>query len=141
MGASVPADRGEALVGARVVGIGQGPQIVGPARGDIHIVDFPDVDGHVIRGPHPGVVVQTDRMRRSSTVVVVPLTSAAKAAAFLPPFLVQIGSRESGLPRDGWAKCDQPMTLPTFLLGPRAGRLNPEAISRLDDALRFVLGL
>jgi len=67
-----------------MVGIGHAPAIVGPARGDIHIVDFPDVGGHVIRGPHPGVIVQTDRMRRSSTVVVVPLTSAAKAAGFEP---------------------------------------------------------
>lgn len=141
MGYGVPADRGQALVGARMVGIGQAPAVVGPSRGDIHLVDFPDVGGHVIRGPHPGVVVQTDRLRRSSTVVVVPLTSAARAAEFQPEFLVQVSGRESGLPRDGWAKCDQPMTLPTFLLGPRAARLNPEAIARLDAALRFVLGL
>jgi Growth inhibitor len=124
-----------------MVGIGQAPAVVGPSRGDIHLVDFPDVGGHVIRGPHPGVVVQTDRMRRSSTVVVVPLTSAARAAEFEPEFLVQISGRESGLPKDGWAKCDQPMTLPTLLLGPRAGRLSPQAIARVDDALRFVLGL
>jgi mRNA-degrading endonuclease toxin of MazEF toxin-antitoxin module len=124
-----------------MVGIGQAPASVGPTRGDIHIVDFPDVDGNVIRGPHPGVIVQTDRMRRSSTVVVVPLTSAAKAAEFLPEFLVQIAGREADLPRDGWAKCDQPMTVPTFLLGPKAGRLNPEAVARVQDALRFVLGL
>ena len=141
MGAGLSADRRQALVRDRMVGIGHAPPIVGPARGDIHIVDFPDVGGNVIRGPHPGVIVQTDRMRRSSTVVVVPLTSAAKAAGFEPAFLVQIAGREAGLPRDGWAKCDQPMTLPTFLLGPKAGRLNPAAIDRLDDALRFVLGL
>jgi len=123
-----------------VVGIGREPAAPGPSRGDIHIVDFPDVGGHVIRGPHPGVIVQTDRMRLSSTVVVVPLTSAAKAADFRPAFLVPIGGRESGLPRDGWAKCDQPMTLPTVVLGPKAGRLSPEAIDRVDTALRFVLG-
>ena len=80
-------------------------------------------------------------MRRSSTVVVVPLTSAAKASSFAPPFLVQILGRDAGLPRDGWAKCDQPMTLPTTLLGPKAGRLNPAALDRVDAALRFVLGL
>lgn len=87
------------------------------------------------------MIVQTDRMRRSSTVVVVPLTSAAKAAEFRPPFLAPITARESGLSRDGWAKCDQPMTVPALVLGPRAGRLNPAAIERIDDALRFVLGL
>lgn len=124
-----------------MVGIGNAPAVVGPNRGDIHFVDFPNVGGHVIRGPHPGVIVQTDRMRRSSTVVVVPLTSSAKAAEFQPDFLTRIGSRESGLPRDGWAKCDQPMTLPTVLLGPKVGRLSPQTIARLDHALRFVLGL
>jgi mRNA interferase MazF len=124
-----------------MVGIGRDPATVGPSRGDIHFVDVPDVGGHVIRGPHPAVIVQTDRMRRSSTVVLVPLTSSASAAEFQPQFLVRISGRESGLPRDGWAKCDQPMTLPTFVLGPKAGRLNPEAIARIDDALRFVLGL
>lgn len=141
MGGGVPAHHGEALVGARVVGIGRAPVPAGPTRGDIHFVDFPDIGGHVIRGPHPGVIVRTDRLRRSSTVVVVPLTSAAKAAEFEPEFLVRISARGSGLPRDGWAKCDQVVTVPTFLLGPQAGRLNPETIERLDDALRFVLGL
>jgi mRNA-degrading endonuclease toxin of MazEF toxin-antitoxin module len=124
-----------------MVGIGHAPPVVGPARGDIHFVDLPDVGGHVIRGPHPCVIVQTDRMRGSSTVVVVPLTSTAKAAAFEPRFLAPVAAREADLPRDGWAKCDQPTTLPTLLLGPRAGRLNQEAIARIDDALRFVLGL
>ena len=124
-----------------MVGMGNAPAVVGPRRGDIHFVEFPDVGGSVIRGPHPAVIVQTDRMRRSSTVVVVPMTSSARAAEFRPEFLAQISARESGLARDGWAKCDQPMTLPTLALGPRAGRLNPEAIARLDDALRFALGL
>lgn len=124
-----------------MVGIGNAPANAGPVRGDIHIIDFPDVGGHVIRGPHPGVIVQTDRMRRSSTVVVVPLTSAARAASFAPAFLVAVPGRTSGLPRDGWAKCDQPFTIPTSLLGARAGRLSPETLERVEDALRFVLGL
>lgn len=115
------------------------PSIVqGPTRGEVHIVDFPDLDGRVVRGPC--VVVQTDRMRRSSTVVVVPLTSFAKAAPLQPAFLAEVGSSESGLSRDGWAKCDQPMTVPASLLGAPTGRLSPEAIARLDAALRFVLG-
>jgi mRNA interferase MazF len=123
-----------------VVGIGREGR-PGVRRGDIHIVAFPDVGGHVIRGPHPAVVVQTDRMRGSSTTVVVPMASAARAADFRPPFLVAVQAGEAGLPRDGWAKCDQPLTIPTSLLGPRAGRLSPEAMARLDEALRFVLGV
>ena len=124
-----------------MVGIGQRPPVAGPRRGDIHLVAFPDAGGHVLRGPHPAVVVQTDRMRRSSTVVVIPMTSTAPSAVDMPPYLVAIGARESSLDRDGFAKCDQPATLPVVVLGPQAGRLSPSAIERLDAALRFVLDL
>jgi mRNA-degrading endonuclease toxin of MazEF toxin-antitoxin module len=124
-----------------VVGIGRDPAGIGPARGDIHFVDLGETAGHDIRGPHPAVVVQSNRLRRSSTVVVVPMTSAARAAEFEPPFLVAVTGRESGLTRDGWIKCDQPFTVPTAALGRRAGRLGVEAIGRLDAALRFVLDL
>ena len=129
-----------ALVKDRVVGIGRDPAF-GPRRGDIHFVDFLDTGGQVIRGPHPALVIQTDRLRRSSTVIVAPMTSSARAAEYAPPFLVPVAARESGLPRDGWIKCDQPTTLPSTLLGPRVGRLNPAALERLDAALRFVLDL
>lgn len=95
----------------------------------------------MIRGLHPALVIQTDRLARSSTVVVAPMTSAARAAPHAPPFLVPVAAGESGLPRDGWVKCDQPTTLPTALLGPRVGRLNPAALERLDAALRFALDL
>jgi mRNA-degrading endonuclease toxin of MazEF toxin-antitoxin module len=116
-------------------------EAAGPRRGDIHFVPFPDTGGHVIRGPHPAVVVQTQRLQRSSTTIVVPMSSAPAAARFRPPFLVAVTRKESGLNRDGWIKCDQPITLPTALLGPRAGRLVPAAVGRLDTALRFVLEL
>jgi len=124
-----------------VVGIGRGPASAGPRRGDIHFVDFGEPGGHVIRGPHPALVIQTDRLQRSSTVVVAPMTSAARAADYSPPFLVPVAAGESGLPRDGWIKCDQPTTLPVSLLGPRVGRLSPAALERLDVALRFVFDL
>ena len=124
-----------------MVGIGREAPALGPRRGDIHFVAFPDAGGHVLRGPHPAVVVQTERMRRSSTVIVVPMTSAARSASLAPPYLVPVTARDSGLDRDGFVKCDQPATLPLGVLGRRAGRLSAGAIERLDDALRFVLDL
>lgn len=127
--------------GPRVVGIGREPAGLGPRRGDVHFVAFPDSGGHVLRGPHPAVIVQTERMRRSSTVIVVPMTSAARSATELPPYLVPVSARESGLDRDGFIKADQPATLPIVVLGPRAGRLAPSIIDRLDISLRFVLNL
>jgi mRNA-degrading endonuclease toxin of MazEF toxin-antitoxin module len=124
-----------------VVGIGRDPAISGPRRGDIHFITFPDAGGNVLRGPHPAVIVQTDRMSRSSTVVVVPMTSSPRSAAEEPPYLVAVSQRETGLDRDGYVKCDQPATLPVVVLGRRAGRLSPSAAERLDNSLRFVLDL
>ena len=69
------------------------------------------------------------------------MTSAPRSAPERPPYLVPVSARESGLSRDGYVKCDQLLTFPAIALGARAGRLNPEAIDRLDEALRFVLGL
>jgi mRNA-degrading endonuclease toxin of MazEF toxin-antitoxin module len=124
-----------------VVGIGRTPPVAGPMRGDIHFIEFPELGGHVIRGPHPAVVVRTDRIVRSMTVIVAPMTSAPRSAAENPRYLVPVSRREAGLPKDGYVKCDQLATFPTIMLGRKVGRLNPEAIARLDDALRFVLGL
>jgi mRNA-degrading endonuclease toxin of MazEF toxin-antitoxin module len=81
-------------------------------------------------------------MRRSSTVVVCPLTSrGSPIEGYVPPYLVRVTRPASGLDRDGWAKCDQLFTRPVASLGPRIGRLNPETMAAVDDALRFVLGL
>jgi mRNA-degrading endonuclease toxin of MazEF toxin-antitoxin module len=124
-----------------VVGIGRTPPTSGPLRGDIHFIDFPDLGGHVLKGPHPAVVIRTDRMAKSTTVIVAAMTSAPRSAPEKPPYLVSVAAREAGLPRDGFIKCDQLATFPTALLGPKLGRLNPAAMERLDVALRFVLGL
>jgi mRNA-degrading endonuclease toxin of MazEF toxin-antitoxin module len=127
-----------------VVGIGAGPLSPGPRRGDIYVVAFPDVGGHVIRGPHPAVVVSSDRLNRpAGTVLVCPMTSSIRhdPEDYLPPYLVAAPRQASGLDRDGYVKVDQLFTRPAELLGARIGRLNPEVTARLDAALRFVLAL
>lgn len=124
-----------------MVGIGSAPPAGGPMRGDIHFIDFPDLGGHVMKGLHPAVIVRTDRMARSTTVIVAAMTSSPRSAPEKPPYLVAVAAREGGLPRDGYVKCDQLSTFPAALIGPKVGRLNPETIARLDAALRFVLGL
>ena len=121
--------------------MGRTPLPPGPQRGDIHWVAFHDDAGHVIAGPHPAVVVQSSPMSRSSTVIVVPMTSKARSAELRPPYLVAVAASESGLTRDGWVKADQIVTIDVTELGERAGRLSPAKIEELDAALRFVLAL
>ena len=125
-----------------MVGFGRGPTQPLGRRGDIHLVGFEEIGGSVIRGPHPAVVVQTERLRRSSTVLVCPISSRGlRRPDYVPPYLAWVSRQESGLDRDGWVKADQLFTRPLDTLGPRLGRLNPAAMMRVDASLRFVLGL
>lgn len=112
-----------------------------PRKGDVLVVDLPEVGGRVQAGRRPVVVVQADRLSRSGTVVVCPMTSATPRDDLPRPHRVPVRAVESGLHRDGWVKADQPMTLPAALLEGPIGRLAPAAIERLDAALRFVLDL
>jgi mRNA-degrading endonuclease toxin of MazEF toxin-antitoxin module len=59
----------------------------------------------------------------------------------VPAYLAWVVRSESGLDRDGWVKVDQVYTRPVELLGPKLGRLNPEALARVDASLRFALDL
>jgi mRNA-degrading endonuclease toxin of MazEF toxin-antitoxin module len=118
--------------------------VAAPRRGDVHLIQFEDMGGHVLRGPHPAVVVSTDRLNRSDgTVLVCSMTTKARRVAdhWLPPYLVAVSQADTGLDRDGFVKCDQLFTRPAPWLGVRVGRLRPEAMSRVDASLRFVLGL
>lgn len=127
-----------------MVGPGRDHPADKPRRGDIHFVDFGEVGGHVIRDPHPAVVVQSDRMNRTAgTVMLCPMTSRIRhdEASYVPPYLVKATRQASGLDRDGWVKCDQIFTRPSDALGTRAGRLNPETMDRVDEALRLSLDL
>lgn len=119
--------------------IGRGAPPTGPRRGDVVVVAFPEVGGHVQAGRRPAVVVQTDRLARSGTVVVCPMTSAPPRDDHPRPHRVPVARRDSGLDRDGWVKADQLVTIPATMLGGPVGHLGPAVLERLDVALRFVL--
>jgi mRNA-degrading endonuclease toxin of MazEF toxin-antitoxin module len=131
------------------VSIGRAPPPTGPRKGDIFILELPEVGGHVQAGRRPAVVVQAgrrpavvvqaDRFARSGTVIVCPMTSAAPRDALPRPHRVAVDPRDSGLDRAGWVKADQPATVPAAILHGPVGRLAPEVIARVDAALRFVL--
>jgi len=124
-----------------VVSVGGAAPEVGPRRGDIFLVTFPEVGGHVQAGRRPAVVVQADRFARSGTVILCPMTSSPRPDDLSRPHRVPVARAESGLDRDGWVKADQPSTVPTTVLVGPVGRLAPAAIERVAAALRFVLDL
>ncbi len=124
-----------------MVSIGRVAHDPGPRKGDIFVLELPDIGDHVQSGRRPAVVVQADRFARSGATILCPITSVPPRDGLRRPHRVPVARTETGLDRDGWVKADQPSTVPaTMLIGP-VGRLAPGAIERLDEALRFVLGL
>lgn len=127
-----------------MVGIGREGPALNPRRADIHVIAFAEVAGSVLTGPHPAVIVSSDRLNRAAgTVLVCPLTPMIRhdPSTYLPPYLVPVAAHESGLKRDGYVKANQVFTRPVEIIGPRVGRINPEAMDRVDVALRTVFGL
>ncbi len=88
----------------------------------------------------PAVVLSVDALNRHALdVCVVPLTTVSRRQFSLR---IHILARESGLPGDSWAKCDQVTTLDkSFLLCPPVGRLSNETLSRIAEAVGVTLGL
>ena len=69
-------------------------------------------------------------------VIVAPVSTTIRGYAVE----LRVGKRE-GLARTSVINCDWLVTLPKARLARRLGTLSPEKLERLDEALRFALGL
>ncbi len=57
--------------------------------GDVYLVEIPAINGHEQSGYRPAIVIQsTYRLEEIPTVLIIPLTSKTKAAAF--PFTLTV---------------------------------------------------
>jgi len=101
-------------------------------RGDIWNLDFgPDI------GRHPAVLVgRTGAMRRRRRVIVALITSDGIGL----PTEVAV-SPAQGLTRDSVIDCEDLYTFGVDSLRGQLGRLDPQTLQQLDDALRLALHL
>jgi mRNA interferase MazF len=102
-------------------------------RGDLYrLRAAKDAVGHDQRGPRYAVAVQSD-MIRLSTLVVAPTSTSAQPATFRPTIEI-----------DGTATrilVDQMRAVDETRLGDFTGRLDPDELDELDQAVRLVLGV
>ena len=89
----------------------------------------------------PVLVVQSNSFNQSriSTVVVAVITSNVALAE--APGNVRLGKSEAGLPRVSVVNVSQLLTIDRSLLTLRVKALPSQAIARVDDGLRLVMGL
>ncbi|MFI4919434.1 MAG: type II toxin-antitoxin system PemK/MazF family toxin [Legionellales bacterium] len=104
-------------------------------RGDVYWVNLDPTTGSEINKLRPCVLVGATPINQARrTVVVVPLSSSAKAR---PPITIAI----SCLGKQVTAVCDQIRTVDKGRLKSMAGNLSDKDLTALDDSLQQVLCL
>jgi mRNA interferase MazF len=89
--------------------------------------------GHEQRGARYAVIVQADELMALSTTLVAPTSTGARPATFRPT--IEIDGIETKV------LVEQSTVVDPQRLGRSAGRLEPEELRAVDEALMLVLGL
>lgn len=109
-------------------------------RGEIHWLQLPPASGSEQAGRRPVLIIQNDVGNRSGpTTIVAAITSQPRRQRY--PFHVPFTVQESGLRLDGTVLCEQIQTVDQQRLEGLAGRLGPEKMREVDEALHWSLGL
>ena len=102
-------------------------------RGDVYRVRLPKGGGREQRGTRFAVVVQAEALLGLSTALVAPTSRSALAATFRPE--VEIGGESTRV------MIEQLRALDIRRLDDFAGRLSPDEMRDVDEALSLVLAL
>jgi len=103
-------------------------------RGEILRLPAPrQARGREQRGARYAVVVQADEFLDLSTIIVAPTSTRALAASFRPT--IEVGGSETRV------LVEQTTVVDPERLGRSAGRLEPNELRAVDEALSLILGL
>jgi mRNA interferase MazF len=111
-------------------------------RGEIYFVDHDPVIGKEQHGRRPVLVLSIDALNRIPLgITVVPGTTAANVKRAFQSN-VRASTSESGLPNETEFLCFQVRALDhSRFTDPPAGQLSDAALQRVEQAVRYCLGL
>ena len=113
-------------------------------RGEIVWVDLDPTRGNEANKRRPAVIVSNDGANRMAqrlgrgVITVVPVTSNTDRTY---PFQVLLPATSCGLPKASKAQAEQIRSVAVQRIGNSVGRLTPDLLADLDDAIRLHLGL
>jgi mRNA interferase MazF len=114
-------------------------QLPSVRRGDVFTVNLEPVRGSEQGKKRPAVVVQNDIGNRySPTTIVAPITTGDIARFDVN---VAVKTPEGGLTQDSLVLLNQVRVVDKSRLGRYWGRLSPQTMALVDEALRISLGL
>ena len=109
-------------------------------RGEVFYADLSPVVGSEQGGVRPVLIVQNDvGNRHSPTVIAAAITSKLDKTKL--PTHINLRAADCGLAKDSIILTEQIRTLDKRRLREQAGRLPPEEMRRVDEALGISMGL
>lgn len=110
-------------------------------RGDLILVNFPDVGGSVQAGVRPAIVVQNNIGNKySPCLIVAPLTSnISKNKTYFPTHVLL--HKTSGVAKTSIVLCEQLSTISKAKIVNYLGHLTPNEMRRIDQAICISLAL
>jgi len=111
-------------------------------RGEVYFVNLNPVQGREQAGQRPVLVLSIDAINRLPLVITVVVGTKGENVTRDYPTNVRLSPAESGLPMETVFLCFQVRSLdPTRFSGPPAGHVPEAAMRRIEEAVRYCLGL
>jgi mRNA interferase MazF len=117
------------------------PVLPKPVRGDVFSARLDPTEGSEQAGTRPVVVVSRDSINANSPVVVIiPLTDATNVKRTYPSH-TYLTKNSGGLKMDSVAKAEQIRAIQISRFIGYYGRLEKDALARIEEAIRITLAL
>lgn len=111
-------------------------------RGEIYFVNLNPVQGREQSGYRPVLVLSIDDINKLPLVVTVVVGTKGDNITHDYPTNVRLSPKESGLPLETVFLCFQIRSIDTNRFGGRpAGKISGEVLSRVEETVRYCLGL
>jgi len=111
-------------------------------RGEIYFVSLDPVKGREQAGKRPVLVLSIDEINRLPLVITVVVGTKVENISNDYPTNVRISSSESGLPIETVFLCFQIRSLdPKRFPDAPSGKVSGETLKRIEDTVRYCLGL
>jgi mRNA interferase MazF len=111
------------------------------ARGEIWWADLPDAADSSPAGTRPVLVIQSRAFNRSRLRTVITAVVTSNLALAHAPGNVEVGPRESGLPKPSVINVSQLFTVDERSLRSVVGRLRPATMEAVSEGLRIAMAL
>ena len=109
-------------------------------RGEIYYADLSPVVGSEQGGIRPVLIVQNDVGNRYSPTVIAAAITSQREKSKLPTH-IELESRSCGLSKDSVVLLEQIRTIDKKRLKERMGRIDDNAMGKIDHALTISFGL